>query len=40
MDQCRAVDANVPFKLVDRSRFNEEKVRFAMDTNPDKIYRP
>ncbi|WP_372986158.1 rhodanese-like domain-containing protein [Marinobacter sp.] len=30
-----AVDANIPFKLVDRARFSEEKAKFAMDTNPD-----
>jgi len=29
-----AVDANIPFKLVDRSRFDTEKAKFAMDTNP------
>jgi len=28
-----AVDRNIPFQLVDRSRFNEEKSVFAMDIN-------
>lgn len=27
------VDLNIPFKMVDRSRFNEEKAVFAMDIN-------
>jgi len=30
-----AVDINIPFKLVDRTRFNDAKGKFAMDTNPD-----
>lgn len=30
-----AVDGNIPFKLVDRNRFNEKKARFTMRTNPD-----
>lgn len=30
-----AVDKNIPFKLVDRSRFVDDKGRFAMGTNPD-----
>lgn len=29
-----AVDANIPFKLVDRTQFDDEKGRFAMATNP------
>ncbi|GGC69058.1 rhodanese-like domain-containing protein [Marinobacter halophilus] len=28
-----AVDLNIPFRVVDRSRFNEEKAVFAMDIN-------
>ncbi len=30
-----AVDINIPFKLVDRTRFSDTKAIFAMDTNPD-----
>lgn len=30
-----AVDINIPFKLVDRHDFVEEKKRFAMNTNPE-----
>ncbi|MBE02839.1 rhodanese-like domain-containing protein [Marinobacter lutaoensis] len=30
-----AVDVNIPFKLVDRTRFDENKAKFAMVTNPD-----
>ncbi|PAV24737.1 rhodanese-related sulfurtransferase [Tamilnaduibacter salinus] len=30
-----AVDANIPFLLVDRSRFSEDRGVFAMDINPD-----
>ena len=30
-----SVDTNIPFKLVDRTRWNEKKGVFAMDTNPD-----
>ena len=29
-----AVDTNVPFRLVDRSRFNAKTGKFAMDINP------
>ncbi|NWO08161.1 MAG: sulfurtransferase [Alteromonadaceae bacterium] len=30
-----SVDTNIPFKLVDRTRWNDKKGVFAMDTNPD-----
>ncbi|WP_201617755.1 rhodanese-like domain-containing protein [Psychrobacter urativorans] len=30
-----AVDTNIPFKLVDRTQFNEDKASFAMQSNPD-----
>ncbi len=30
-----AVDTNIPFKLVDRTKFNEDKASFAMQSNPD-----
>lgn len=30
-----AVDTNIPFKLVDRKRFNNDRGKFAMVTNPD-----
>jgi len=30
-----AVDINIPFKLVDRTQFNEDKASFAMPSNPD-----
>lgn len=30
-----AVDINIPFKLVDRTQFNEDKASFAMQSNPD-----
>jgi len=30
-----AVDVNVPFKLVDRTRFDMKKHKFVMETNPD-----
>lgn len=29
-----AVDINIPFKLVDRTQFNEDKAIFTMDSNP------
>ena len=29
-----AVDINIPFKLVDRTQFNEDKASFAMQSNP------
>lgn len=32
-----AVDINIPFKLVDRTHFNESKGSFAMQSNPDFI---
>ena len=30
-----AVDINIPFKLADRTQFNEDKGSFAMQSNPD-----
>ena len=30
-----AVDINIPFKLVDRTQFNEDKAIFTMQSNPD-----
>ncbi|MDR9425628.1 MAG: rhodanese-like domain-containing protein [Marinobacter sp.] len=30
-----SVDANIPFKLADRTRWNDKKGVFAMDTNPE-----
>lgn len=30
-----AVDTNIPFKLVDRTKFNEDKASFVMQSNPD-----
>ena len=30
-----AVDINIPFKLVDRKQFNEDKAIFTMQSNPD-----
>lgn len=30
-----SVDVNIPFMLVDRTRFNEERGIFALDINPD-----